>query len=55
MLLDCFTIPCVMFLSFIVLKERFKWLHLVAVIICVGGLVILLYSDAIRDQSTEGR
>jgi solute carrier family 35 protein F1/2 len=45
MLLDCFTIPCVMVLSRILLKRRFYWTHFVGVVICVIGIGTLVAGD----------
>lgn len=54
MVLDCFTIPCVMLLSFFILKERFGFVHVLAVIVCIIGLITLIFSDAIQQQSEGG-
>lgn len=45
MLLDCFTIPCVMLLGRFILDHRFSWMQLLGVLICVAGIVALLVSD----------
>jgi len=46
MLLDCFSIPCVMVLTFIFLKARYSIKHYLGVTLCLGGLVALVVSDA---------
>ncbi|KAF0981476.1 hypothetical protein FDP41_012133 [Naegleria fowleri] len=45
MLLDCFTIPCVMILSALFLNRSYRWTHIVGVLICLGGLALLVLSD----------
>ncbi len=42
MLLDCFSIPCVMFLGYWILKHRFRWTHFAGVAACVAGVVALV-------------
>ena len=54
MLLDCFTIPCVMILSLFILHERFGVSHVLAVSICICGLVALMFSDGIQDENDPG-
>ena len=44
-LLDCFSIPSCMILSFLVLGRVFSWAHVAAVLLCMGGLGILVWSD----------
>jgi len=50
MLLDCFTIPCVMLLSFIFLKTRFRFIHYLGVALCLSGLALLVTTDAIYNN-----
>jgi solute carrier family 35, member F1/2 len=45
MLIDCWTIPCVMLLSWWKLGARFKWQHIFGVALCLAGLAILVASD----------
>eukprot|EP01028_Stygiella_incarcerata_P006571 TRINITY_DN267_c5_g1_i1.p1 TRINITY_DN267_c5_g1~~TRINITY_DN267_c5_g1_i1.p1 ORF type:complete len:358 (-),score=71.82 TRINITY_DN267_c5_g1_i1:106-1179(-) len=51
MLLDCFSIPCVMFLSRVFLGRRFSWKHVLASTWSVAGLLLLVLSDT---QSSGG-
>ncbi|VDP48419.1 unnamed protein product [Soboliphyme baturini] len=44
-LLDCFTIPVVLILSFIFLKIRYLLIHIVAVTICLIGIGCLVWGD----------
>ncbi|KAJ4747656.1 solute carrier family 35 protein (DUF914) [Rhynchospora pubera] len=45
-LLDCWTIPWVMILTWIVLKTRYSVWQFISAGICVVGLVLVLFSDA---------
>lgn len=55
MLLDCFTIPCVMALSKFFLKSTYNWKQLLGVIICLIGLVTLVLSDYFYDPDESTR
>jgi len=54
MLLDCFTIPCALGLTYFFLKTRYNWRHLVGVGLCLAGLALLIYDDAIKNDSATG-
>jgi solute carrier family 35 protein F1/2 len=55
MLLDCWTIPCVLLLTWLALKTRYAVSHFVGVAICVGGLVMVIFSDVhATDRSSSG-
>mmetsp|Transcript_32317 Transcript_32317/g.50547 ORF Transcript_32317/g.50547 Transcript_32317/m.50547 type:complete len:378 (-) Transcript_32317:69-1202(-) len=45
MLLDCFTIPATMFLSFFLLSASYNLLQIWGVVVCVIGLVVLVIAD----------
>lgn len=47
MLLDCWSIPCAMALTYFFLKIRYNWRHLLGGVIAVVGLVILFLYDVI--------
>jgi len=47
MLLDCFTIPCVMVLSFLFLRASYCCAHIVGAIICAIGMGLIIMSDNI--------
>ena len=53
MLLDCFTIPCVMVLSRIFLHTRYHAVHGWGVLICIAGLACLVVSDHLADNNTS--
>lgn len=45
-LLSCFTVPCVLVLSFFFLRMKFAITHVVGGVIAIGGLVFLIALDA---------
>lgn len=45
MLLDCFTIPCVMFLSYMLLNYHYSWRHIIGIAVCLAGLGLIVYTD----------
>lgn len=45
MLLDCWSIPCVMLLTWIFLKTKYRFKKITGVIICIAGLVLVVFSD----------
>ena len=49
-LLDSFTIPVVMLLSYIVFKSRYKAGHIVGAILCTSGLGLLVVSDGFSNS-----
>lgn len=51
MLLDCWTIPVVMVLSFFFLRARFRVCHYVGVVLCVLGLALLVVSDLLKGET----
>lgn len=52
-LLDCFTIPIVMILSYFFMAKRYTRKHLIGAVICVIGLVLLLCSDFLGNRYTD--
>lgn len=44
-LLDCFTIPVVLLLSFFLLRVRYLILHVVGVLICLIGVAFVVSGD----------
>ena len=54
MLLDCFSIPCVMLLSRFLLQRRFSVSQIVGVLFCLGGIVALVLSDWLGDSFKQG-
>ncbi|KAK6122887.1 hypothetical protein DH2020_043353 [Rehmannia glutinosa] len=54
MLLDCWTIPCVLFLTWFFLKTKYRLKNLVGVIICVAGLVLVVFSDVHSADRSSG-
>ncbi|CAA7016692.1 unnamed protein product [Microthlaspi erraticum] len=45
MLLDCWAIPCVLFLTWVFLKTRYKLMKIAGVVICTVGAVMVVFSD----------
>ncbi|XP_011084167.1 solute carrier family 35 member F1 isoform X1 [Sesamum indicum] len=54
MLLDCWTIPCVLFLTWFFLKTRYRFQKLFGVVICIAGLVVVVFSDVHSGDRTGG-
>ncbi|KAH6809186.1 solute carrier family 35 protein [Perilla frutescens var. frutescens] len=54
MLLDCWTIPCVLFLTWFFLKTKYRFKKLVGVVICVAGLVMVVFSDVHSADRSSG-
>jgi solute carrier family 35 protein F1/2 len=55
MLLDCWTIPCVLLLTWLFLHTRYVRNHFVGVAICVAGLIMVIFSDVhAQDRSSGG-
>lgn len=50
-LLDNFAIVVVVVLSFIFLKVRYHWTQLVGIVVCIGGMVLLVVSDLLTDKN----
>ncbi|XP_051118294.1 uncharacterized protein LOC127242688 isoform X2 [Andrographis paniculata] len=54
MLLDCWTIPCVLFLTWFFLKTYYRFKKFVGVGICIVGLVVVVFSDVHSADRTSG-
>jgi solute carrier family 35 protein F1/2 len=50
-LLNFWSIVCVVLISFLVLKVRYKWTQVAGILICCGGMGVLLASDHISGAS----
>ncbi|GAB2235564.1 hypothetical protein Droror1_Dr00025993 [Drosera rotundifolia] len=44
-LLDCWSIPCVIILTWLFLKTKYKFKKFAGVVLCVAGLVMVVFSD----------
>ncbi|XQJ28651.1 Eukaryotic protein of unknown function (DUF914), putative [Leishmania guyanensis] len=53
-LLNCFTVPCVLVLSFFILRMKFAVTHVVGGVIAIGGLAFLIALDADGLSRSEG-
>lgn len=45
MLLDCWAIPCVLLLTWLFLKTKYRLRKIIGVVICVAGIVAVIFSD----------
>lgn len=45
MLLDCWTIPSVMLLTWVFLKTKYRFKKITGVVACVAGLIMVVFSD----------
>ncbi|KAK8548329.1 hypothetical protein V6N13_054867 [Hibiscus sabdariffa] len=54
MLLDCWTIPSVMLLTYIFLKTKYRFRKIAGVIVCVAGLVMVVFSDVHAGDRSGG-
>lgn len=45
MLLDCWSIPMVMILTWIFLSTKYRYRKIAGVLVCVAGLVVVVFSD----------
>ncbi|KAL7597147.1 hypothetical protein Lser_V15G29403 [Lactuca serriola] len=55
MLLDCWSIPSVIILTWLFLKTNYKFKKIAGVVICVAGLVLVIFSDVhAADRSQSG-
>jgi len=52
-LLDCFTIPCVVGLSMLLLRTKYNWRQAVGIMCCVLGLAALLICDLVSKRSSS--
>ncbi|XP_038882361.1 solute carrier family 35 member F1-like isoform X1 [Benincasa hispida] len=45
MLLDCWAIPCVLLFTWLFLKTKYRLRKIIGVVICVAGIVAVIFSD----------
>ncbi|KAJ4748684.1 solute carrier family 35 protein (DUF914) [Rhynchospora pubera] len=55
MLLDCWSIPCVIILTAVFLKTRYQIRKFIGVAICIVGLVLVIFSDVHAGDRAGGR
>lgn len=53
-LLNCFTIPVVMLLSWCFLSVRYVVSHIIGVAICLLGVALIIYADAAARDGLDG-
>ncbi|GMH09671.1 hypothetical protein Nepgr_011512 [Nepenthes gracilis] len=54
MLLDCWSIPCVIILTWAFLKTKYKYKKFAGVFVCVAGLVMVVFSDVHAQDRAAG-
>ncbi|CAL9174002.1 unnamed protein product [Musa hybrid cultivar] len=54
MLLDCWSIPCVILFTWVFLKTKYGFRNFAGVAICVAGLVMVVFSDVHASDRAEG-
>ncbi|XP_020210217.1 solute carrier family 35 member F1 isoform X1 [Cajanus cajan] len=54
MLLDCWSIPCVMLLTWIFLKTKYRFKKITGVVVCIAGLVLVVFSDVHASDRASG-
>ncbi|XP_010650501.1 uncharacterized protein LOC104879428 [Vitis vinifera] len=54
MLLDCFTIPCAIIFTWFFLKTKYRFKKLTGAVICIAGLVIVIFSDVHASDRAGG-
>lgn len=54
MLIGSWSTPACVVLSFFFLKTRYRWTHLIGIVIALGGLGLLIYSDFLTAKDYEG-
>ncbi|XP_048334036.1 uncharacterized protein LOC107405010 isoform X2 [Ziziphus jujuba] len=55
MLLDCWTIPSVMLLTWVFLKTKYRFRKITGVAVCVAGLVLVVFSDVHAGDRSGGK
>ncbi|XP_063954526.1 solute carrier family 35 member F2-like [Lytechinus pictus] len=53
-LLDCITIPVVILLSFLILRTRYRIIHIAGVVTCIAGLGALIGADVLAGRAGDG-
>lgn len=54
MLLDCWAIPCVIFLTWIFLKTKYGLRKFFGVGVCIAGIVLVIFSDVHASSRARG-
>lgn len=55
MLLDAWSIPICMFACWIAMRVRYHWTQIAGVVICIGGLALLVTSDLLTGKDGEAK
>ncbi|OIW20328.1 hypothetical protein TanjilG_08870 [Lupinus angustifolius] len=54
MLLDCWSIPIVMLLTWIFLKTKYRFKNITGIVVCIAGLVLVVFSDVHAGDRSGG-
>ncbi|KAL1189729.1 hypothetical protein V5N11_036211 [Cardamine amara subsp. amara] len=54
MLLDCWAIPCVLVLTWLFLKTKYRLMKIIGVVICIIGVVMVVFSDVHAGSQAGG-
>ncbi|KAK4049159.1 hypothetical protein OIV83_004322 [Microbotryomycetes sp. JL201] len=55
MLLDAWAVPACMIFAFVLVRARYHWSQILGVIVCIGGLGLLVTSDWHTDKVEQGK
>jgi solute carrier family 35 protein F1/2 len=55
LLLNSLTIPWVVILSFFILKRQYCWRQIIGVVLCIGGLGLVVLSDSLRGRWNDNK
>ena len=50
MLLDAWAIPVCLFFTWVYMRPKFHWSQILGVLVCIGGLGMLVASDSLTDK-----
>ncbi|KAJ1743149.1 hypothetical protein LPJ68_001268 [Coemansia sp. RSA 1086] len=53
MLLDTWTLPCVVVLTYFLMKIRYRWTQILGVLVCLGGMGLLIKGDMDAGKNYE--
>lgn len=51
MLLDAWAIPVCLFFMWVYMRPKFQWTQLLGILVCIGGLGMLVASDTLTDKN----
>ncbi|XP_078432670.1 uncharacterized protein LOC144704218 [Wolffia australiana] len=54
MMLDCWVIPCVIVLTFVFLKTRYRYVQYFGALLCIAGAILVVFSDVFAGGRESG-